>query len=405
MKFASTVILSSAAIASAQGGNGAEGRVAAEGGDATKSSMNLQEIQQQLHQRLALSSWCPSTTPVLWHRDMTNAWSIGTCINVADCDSPGYITQLECCKSSFGGQVSGICLQSLPNPPTQLPTSLPTSKSPTAANTNIGKWYADYSTSWDVAGCKNTIPHPNYASVFFDTQLECCKSSYGGQMKRECLKGLPNPPTLSPTSLTEGPVTDLPSLWPTTKTEPASVEETYIPTIEIEATTLPTILPMNFPTLSPSLLTEGPVTDLSSLIPTTKTEPASVAETYIPTTIEPTVSDSQQIVELRDNHYQHDRWNYNFASKLMDNDDNDISENPTSLPTLEPSMSPIIVEDTEDYTRIVQHKKGKEHHQQLVNSIKTQIHQHLVNQKTKRARQKKKMKVNRTGKQRKHEAL
>jgi len=117
------------------------------------------------------------------------------------------------------------------------------------------------------------------------------------------------------------------------------------------------------------------------------------------------VSDFQQIVELRDNHYQHDRWNYKFASKLMDNDDNDISENPTSLPTLEPSMSPIIVEDTEDYTRIVQHKKGKEHHQQLVNSIKTQIHQHLVNQKTKRARQKKKMKVNRAGKRRKHEAL
>jgi hypothetical protein len=102
------------------------------------------------------------------------------------------------------------------------------------------------------------------------------------------------------------------------------------------------------------------------------------------------------------------------ASKPMDEDD-DTSEHPTSLPTLEPD------EDKENYIMIetspsvVKYggknqrptkQKGEEHHQQLVNSITNQIQQHLVKQKTKRARQKKKTKVsNRRGKRRKREAV
>ena len=87
-----------------------------------------------------------------------------------------------------------------------------------------------------------------------------------------------------------------------------------------------------------------------------------------------------------------------FASKPMDDDD-DTSEHPTSLPTLEPDegiedyimieTSPSVVEYGENHRPTKQ--KGEEH-QQLVNSIKNQIQQHLVKQKTKRARQKKKTK-------------
>ena len=34
-----------------------------------------------------------------------------------------------------------------------------------------GKCYADYGTTWDDAGCKTTFPHPNYATLFFESQL------------------------------------------------------------------------------------------------------------------------------------------------------------------------------------------------------------------------------------------
>jgi hypothetical protein len=109
---------------------------------------------------LVLSSWCdPSSTPILWHRDLTKVWSAGICINIANCDSISYTTQLKCCKGAFGGQTSNTCLKGLPNPPvtplptsrptkspSYLPTSLPT-KSPTVLHTNVGKWYADYGTT------------------------------------------------------------------------------------------------------------------------------------------------------------------------------------------------------------------------------------------------------------------
>ena len=230
MKFASftVILLSAIVVASSALGGGVEGRAAvAEGNDADKSSSTNSQLQQQHQQRRdLLSSWCPSSTPVLWHRDLTKTWSAGTCINVADCDSPGFQTQLECCKGAFGGQMSGACLKGLPNPPTQLPTSLstkspsqlPTSlptKSPTALNTNEGKWYADYGTTWTDAGCKTTLPHPNYATLFFDTQLLCCKSSFAGQTSNACLKGLPDPPTQLPTSLSTKSPSHLPTSTPT----------------------------------------------------------------------------------------------------------------------------------------------------------------------------------------------
>jgi len=246
MQFASftVILLSAIVVASSALGGGAEGRAAvAEGNDADKSSSTNSQLQQQHQQRRELlSSWCPLSTPVLWHRDLTKTWSAGTCINVADCDSPGFQTQLECCKGAFGGQMSGACLKGLPNPPTPLPTSLltkspshlPTSlptKSPTALNTNEGKWYADYGTTWTDAGCKTTLPHPNYATLFFDTQLECCKSSFAGQTSNACLKGLPNPPTPLPTSL--------PTRSPSNKTWYADYDTIWINSSCTNTTPLP----------------------------------------------------------------------------------------------------------------------------------------------------------------------
>ena len=139
--------------------------------------------------RTLLSPWCRSTTPEMWHPDYSNAWSNGGCTLKADCDSPGFSTQLECCKAAYGGQTSGACIKRLPIPPTFSPTTVST------------KWYADQGGAWSTGGCKNTTPLPIYATIFFDTQLLCCKGAFGGQMSGACIKGLPNPPTLSPTTV------------------------------------------------------------------------------------------------------------------------------------------------------------------------------------------------------------
>jgi hypothetical protein len=141
--------------------------------------------------RELLATWCPSTTPTLWHPNYSVAWIDSGCIQTRDCNSPGYATQLECCKGQYGGQTSGACLAGLPAPPTNAPTN--------AAGAG-GKWYADYGTSWPAAGCKITTPYPIYATTFFDTQLECCKGQYGGQTSGACLAGLPAPPTNAPTN-------------------------------------------------------------------------------------------------------------------------------------------------------------------------------------------------------------
>jgi len=127
----------------------------------------------------------------MWHPNYSAAWNTGGCTLKADCDSPGYSTQLECCQAAFGGQISGTCIKGLPTPPTF---------SPTTAAGAAGKWYAEQGPAWSNGGCTNTVPYPIYATVFFDTQLLCCKGAFGGQMSGACMKGLPNPPTAAPTT-------------------------------------------------------------------------------------------------------------------------------------------------------------------------------------------------------------
>ena len=62
------------------------------------------------------------------------------------------------------------------------------------------QWYPNYGTSWAIAGCKSDYPHPNYITdaILFDTQLACCKGTFGRQTSGACLAGLPNAPTMTP---------------------------------------------------------------------------------------------------------------------------------------------------------------------------------------------------------------
>jgi hypothetical protein len=192
------------------------------------------------------------------------------------------------------------------------------------------------------------------------------------------------------------------------------VKETYEPTVSPTVDQVTTLSPTVNPTLSPSEVTvetEDPtslVTASSSVMmktPEPSSSSVSGGSSYASSfanNIHDKTSDQSSLAMM-------------FASKPMDEDD-DTSEHPTGLPTLEPD------EDKEDYIMIetspsivVEYgkknhrptkQKGEEYHQQLVNSITNQIQQHLVKQKTKRARQKKKTKVsNRRGKRRKREAM
>jgi hypothetical protein len=156
-----------------------------------KLNNNAVLLKEEEEPRSLLSSWCAPTTPEMWHPNYSAAWNTGGSTLKADCDSPGYSTQLECCQAAYGGQISDACIKGLPTPPTF---------SPTTAAGAAGKWYAEQGPAWSNGGCTNTIPYPIYATVFFDTQLSCCKGAFGGQMSGACMKGLPNPPTAAPTT-------------------------------------------------------------------------------------------------------------------------------------------------------------------------------------------------------------
>jgi len=147
----------------------------------------------------------PTTSPTksggmtdFWYPDYDTAWSEAGCSNASPLpfpnknDRPNYSTQLACCKGAYGGQISGKCLASLPNPPTTSPTG----------SGGLDFYYPDYDTSWNIATCKNDRPLP-YANKNdrpnYSTLLACCKGAYGGQQSGACLASLPNPPTTSPT--------------------------------------------------------------------------------------------------------------------------------------------------------------------------------------------------------------
>eukprot|EP00581_Thalassiosira_minuscula_P007690 CAMPEP_0183710126 /NCGR_PEP_ID=MMETSP0737-20130205/5963_1 /TAXON_ID=385413 /ORGANISM="Thalassiosira miniscula, Strain CCMP1093" /LENGTH=419 /DNA_ID=CAMNT_0025938349 /DNA_START=336 /DNA_END=1595 /DNA_ORIENTATION=- len=146
----------------------------------------------------------PTTAPTtssfeadFWYPDYDTAWSMAGCKNTLPLpynnigDRPNYRTQLACCKAAYGGQMSGVCISQLPNPPTMSPTD--------ASGADF--WYPDYETTWSDAGCKNERPPPFNPGdrPVYSTRIQCCKSAYGGQMSGKCLSELPNPPTVAPT--------------------------------------------------------------------------------------------------------------------------------------------------------------------------------------------------------------
>ena len=57
-----------------------------------------------------LSAWCDPATPTIWHPDYSVEWSTSGCVLKADCDSPGYSTETECCDSQYAGQWLGAAL-------------------------------------------------------------------------------------------------------------------------------------------------------------------------------------------------------------------------------------------------------------------------------------------------------
>ena len=103
MKFTFIVIhLSAIVVASSALGGGVEGQ-AAVANDADKSTSTNSQLQQHQQQRDLLSSWCPSSTPVLWHRDLTKTWSAGACI----CDT--YVTSTYLLNLLFAKLKHSIC--------------------------------------------------------------------------------------------------------------------------------------------------------------------------------------------------------------------------------------------------------------------------------------------------------
>jgi len=158
-----------------------------------------------------------------WYADYNTAWSNAGCKNTLPLPNHAtivYISQLECCKGAYNWQISNACIKGLPNPPTSMPTIAPTTVAPTTKLPTTlaglgGGWYADYGTAWPNAGCKNTTPLPIHATMFYATQLACCKAAFGGQTSNACVMGLPNPPTAKPTVAPTSKPTAAPTFAPT----------------------------------------------------------------------------------------------------------------------------------------------------------------------------------------------
>lgn len=118
----------------------------------------------------ALPSCCTETA---WHPTYSLGWTNGYCRETTDCNSPSYSSELACCKGAYPGQISEVCLNSLPNPPTGSPTYL-----------GEGVYYPDYETDWVDATCKNDRPWsfgPNGRPTYTDMK-DCCQSAYAGQV-------------------------------------------------------------------------------------------------------------------------------------------------------------------------------------------------------------------------------
>jgi len=108
-----------------------------------------------------------------WHPVRSAGWTNGYCRFVADCNSPSYSSEVACCNGAYPDQLSGNCINSLPNPPTGSPTDL-----------GEGVYYPDYSTHWIDATCINDRPWPftQGGRPTYTNMKDCCDRAYAGQI-------------------------------------------------------------------------------------------------------------------------------------------------------------------------------------------------------------------------------
>ncbi|EJK65095.1 hypothetical protein THAOC_14098, partial [Thalassiosira oceanica] len=273
----------------------------------------------------------PTTSPTntgntgsLFYPDYSTAWPEAGCVNVLPVPSgrPTYTSHVACCKGSYGGQITGVCLSQLDSPPTTSPTS----------SGGLDVYYPDYKTAWEKAACVNTRPMPSGRPVY-STMLACCKGAYAGQMSGYCLSQLEAPPTTSPTTsdatadfwypdydtawrdarcLNSLPLPFLPGRRPTYTTNKACCSAAYggqvskacICSMESPPAGCPTPPPTPVPTMhpftvDPELNPSLPPTLFPTLEPTTP-EP-TLFQTIIPTrfpTTKPMMEPSLQPTEM-----------------------------------------------------------------------------------------------------------
>lgn len=140
----------------------------------------------------------------VYYPDYDTEWSKAGCTNakpqekhghtMVPCrDRPCYETALECCKGAYAGQMSGACMDLLPE-----------GERPTASPTGIGGpegWYGMVHTcngqDWSTATCDNKrldygdcgyhMRQPSIQSGdSYETKLECCEAVYSSQYSNAC---------------------------------------------------------------------------------------------------------------------------------------------------------------------------------------------------------------------------
>ena len=75
---------------------------------------------------------------------------------------------LECCQNAYAGQMSGKCID-------MLPEGIRPTTSPTNVDPRADFWYPMYEKAWPTSGCSNKLPlpynnkndRPNYPTVSF----------------------------------------------------------------------------------------------------------------------------------------------------------------------------------------------------------------------------------------------
>ncbi|KAL7439514.1 hypothetical protein ACHAXH_005341, partial [Discostella pseudostelligera] len=184
--------------------------------------------------------------PNAYYPDYSLAWTDGKCINTVPVPSgrPIYTTQLACCTGAYGGQVSKACMNAIPRPQTNRPTT-----TATAIPSSLLLTIAPTSAS------PTTVPTSNPSTANPSTAT----------------------PTQAPTATPTEPPTAIPTEPPTAiPTEPPTAIPTEAPTAT--PTQAPTAIPTEAPTATP---TEAPTATPTIACFPGKTNLQDAVNTYI----------------------------------------------------------------------------------------------------------------------------